>query len=319
MVNFQIFFCFIVIFGLVPTKAFQEDTEVEKTCTFEEKSFRTAREIKDKTKDLNSCQDVCDAEENCLIWRDDGISCNLTVYTLKDDSDVISSGINNCENVSDNAISCEAKKKDARLRKNTFGKKTDQKACKTLCEESVDCLLWEEKDKKCTLFNLVETEVPSDAIDSTYGARYCSTPVILPDECMSYNNLTDATRSTDHEGYVKPDLKIWYYCDQVGQYSDTSPEWKGDAWYRMTGDAGTKIPEKSPGIKHCGTVYTGWLSGKHPTSTAESVADVVICFDYGDGRDCYWSTQCTITNCGEYYVYFLKDTPRCNLRYCATN
>jgi len=313
MVNFQFFVCFIVIFGLVPTKAFQEDTEVEKTCTFEEKSFRTAREIKDKTKDLNSCQDVCDAEENCLIWRDDGISCNLTVYTFKDNSDVISSGINNCQNVSDNAISCEAKKKDARLSKKTFGKKQDQKACKTLCEESVEkCILWEEKKNKCTHFNLVEQ--PSSAIDSTYGARYCSTPVILPEECMSYNNLTDATRSTLWKGDVNPNLDVWYYCDEVG-LRDTSPEWKGDAWYRMTGDAGTKIPDQSPGkTDHCGTYYPGWLSGTHPTSTAQSV-DVEMCFS----DDCEDYTQGRITNCGSYFVYYLVDTWGCAFRYCATN
>ena len=88
----------------------------------------------------------------------------------------------------------------------------------------------------------------------------------------------------------------------------------------MTGDAGTKIPEKSPGVYHCGTDFPGWLSGKHPTSKYESVADVKVCFDNGIyGGDCYRSTQVIITNCGAYFVYYLQTTPACNLGYCATN
>ena len=112
-------------------------------------------------------------------------------------------------------------------------------------------------------------------------------------------------------------------CDKKDYSHNTtaiSAEWRGSAWYRFTMPAGTRIPESSPAINpgyHCGTVVPGWLSGKHPTSTAESV-DVKYCFDY-DGDSCKWSTEGKITNCGGFFVYYLEDTPACDLRYCATN
>ena len=35
--------------------------------------------------------------------------------------------------------------------------------------------------------------------------------------------------------------------------------------------------------------------------------------------DCYTSTEGKMTNCGEYFVYYLENTPwKCELRYCAT-
>jgi len=328
MVNFQIFVCFNLIFGLVPTIALQDDTEVKKTCTFDDKSFKTTREIKDKTEDLNSCQDVCDAEENCLIWRDDGRICNLTVYTLKDDSDVISSGINNCQNVSDNAISCEAKKKDAKLKKTRV--KPDQKACKTLCEESMDCILWEfSKKNKCTLFNLIEKEVPSNAID-TFGVRFCSpsttttttatttttTTVILPDnpECSVYTTLEDTSRSIKYGNGTWEGVTDSYYCDSTTY--KTSPGWEGESWYLMP--KGTRIPEESPGDYHCGTAATGYLKGTHPTTPGESLDNAKFCFDY-EKEDCVGFTRGSITNCGNFMVYKLKDAPKCIARYCYTD
>ena len=81
--------------------------------------------------------------------------------------------------------------------------------------------------------------------------------------------------------------------------------------------AGTRIPESSPGRYHCGTSATGWLSGTHPTSTAESV-DVKFCFE-SNGDYCDYSTNGKITNCGGFFVYYLENTPDCPLRYCATN
>jgi hypothetical protein len=82
--------------------------------------------------------------------------------------------------------------------------------------------------------------------------------------------------------------------------------------------AGTRIPESPPGIFHCGTGATGWLSGDHPTSPGAS-NDAKFCFDDGVNGDCYESTQGKVTNCGSYFVYYLENTPQCYRRYCATN
>ena len=132
--------------------------------------------------------------------------------------------------------------------------------------------------------------------------------------------MEDSSRSID---YGSSCVNGKSRCDKQGYNSsstDASPGWRGPAWYRFTMPAGTRIPESSPAIEpgyHCGTVVPGWLSGKHPTSTAESV-DVKYCFDY-DGDSCKWSTEGKITNCGGFFVYYLENTPLCALRYCATN
>ena len=97
--------------------------------------------------------------------------------------------------------------------------------------------------------------------------------------------------------------------------SHNTNEWRGPGWYRFTVRypyTGTRIPESKPQDPNC-----GWLSGKHPTSTAESV-DVRFCFQrYYES--CSSSTEGKITNCGDFFVYYLEDAPYCPHRYCATN
>ena len=135
--------------------------------------------------------------------------------------------------------------------------------------------------------------------------------------------MTDDTRSILHGDGTYKGSKVQgskHYCDTTdkSKYSSTtlkSPGWVGPAWYRMP--AGTpRIPESSPGYIHCGTYGTGWLSGVHPTSPGAR-SNVKFCFDYGS-NDCGYSNQGKVTNCGNYFVYYLENTPRCNLRYCAT-
>ena len=36
-------------------------------------------------------------------------------------------------------------------------------------------------------------------------------------------------------------------------------------WYRLMGDAGTKMPTKRVDAYHCSTIWPGWLDGAHPT------------------------------------------------------
>ena len=136
--------------------------------------------------------------------------------------------------------------------------------------------------------------------------------------------MTDDTRSIVYgdgtlEGSKVQGSKL--YCDSTDKskyYISTlkSPGWVGPAWYRMP--AGTpRIPESSPGELHCGTYTTGWLSGVHPT-TPGARSNVKYCFHNG-GNDCYVSSQGKVTNCGNYFVYYLGNAPTCNARYCATN
>ena len=113
------------------------------------------------------------------------------------------------------------------------------------------------------------------------------------------------------------------YSDLVRDYLSSStylksPYWAGPAWYRFTMPAGTRIPESSPGEWHCGTWSTGWLSGVQPTSPGASRDNAKFCFPSGS-KDCRFSTQGKVTNCGSYFVYYLENTHSCRMRYCATN
>ena len=48
----------------------------------------------------------------------------------------------------------------------------------------------------------------------------------------------------------------------------------------MSGDAGTRMPEHQINIYHCGTTFSGWLNGKHPTENG-LIVDRQVCFTKG--------------------------------------
>ena len=121
--------------------------------------------------------------------------------------------------------------------------------------------------------------------------------------------MTDSSRNVDHEGSP-------YYCDKSGD-SDQSPGWKGSNWYRFTSGAGVMMPESSPGEFHCGTKGSGWLQTTHPTNI-NVPKQAKVCFHY-KSNECRWSQNILVTNCGDFYVYYLPDTPACNLRYCGAD
>ena len=58
--------------------------------------------------------------------------------------------------------------------------------------------------------------------------------------------------------------------DATDQGPYKSVDWQGNAWYRVMGDAGTRIPEYpftsvQNGYGHCGTWCPGYLpGGSHP-------------------------------------------------------
>ena len=136
--------------------------------------------------------------------------------------------------------------------------------------------------------------------------------VLNKDECVSYHQLTHY-RNINHG--VR-DSSGKYHCDKLDS-SRVSPDWQGTGWYRFTGPSGTRMPTKSPGRYHCGTTYTGWLKGNHP-STPGTTVDAKVCFHYNG--ECGESVDVKVTNCSSYFVYYLPDLPfSCPNRYCATN
>ena len=80
---------------------------------------------------------------------------------------------------------------------------------------------------------------------------------------------------------------------------------------------GTKMAESTLGPHRCRTGKSGWLQGTHPQVVWEEES-MCACFDYGGSLgDCYYTANIRVTNCSDYYVYYLEDTPGCYDRYCA--
>ena len=132
------------------------------------------------------------------------------------------------------------------------------------------------------------------------------------DGCNSYNNLTHHRNI----GHGKKDDSGKYYNDKL-RHSHVSPDWQGAGWYRFTGPSGYRMPTKTPGVKHCGTLSTGWLKGNHPKIPGQTV-NAKVCF-HSYSNECAKFVDVEVTNCDEYFVYYLPDTRNGYYRYCATN
>ena len=127
---------------------------------------------------------------------------------------------------------------------------------------------------------------------------------------IDYNILDDAMRNRDHDskanGYASPS------CDKTTVKGD----WKGgDIWYRFQEPAGTQMANSVVPKRHCGASATGWLNGAHPAGLGENVIRQV-CFNW-NSNSCYRNTDVEIKNCGGFYLYKLKPTPGCSLKYCG--
>lgn len=75
------------------------------------------------------------------------------------------------------------------------------------------------------------------------------------------------------------------------------------------------MPKSCVERHRCGTESPGWLNATHP-SVADGAIRAKVCF-HGSSGCCEWSTNVTVRNCGEFYVYNFHPTPNCSLRYCG--
>jgi len=124
---------------------------------------------------------------------------------------------------------------------------------------------------------------------------------LLADACKNYQNVTDAERKYD---YVTEEYNS--KCD------DTL-----NGWYRFQGAAGTKMVTTCPPRDRCGANFPAWLSAHHPT-VAEGAVDKKVCINKFEGC-CEGSAFIQVKNCGSYYIYYLKELPHCNFRFCGTD
>lgn len=122
-------------------------------------------------------------------------------------------------------------------------------------------------------------------------------------ECTKYRVLSEGDRSQH------------YQFQSVQGAKPTCDRWMPKAWYRFSGLAGDRMPDKCVPTRRCGTLAPGWLKEPHP-GVHDGVVPRTVCFNWG-GKCCRWSRRISVRNCGDFYVYKLQKAPVCKLRYCG--
>ena len=123
----------------------------------------------------------------------------------------------------------------------------------------------------------------------------------LADPCYNYDNLSDASRKSSHETPQSGPV----YCDNLLH----------EGWYRFVGAAGTKMPTTRVPAYRCGTDWSGWLDGAHPTVEDGEVYRKVCFSDRKTG--CEKDNRISVKNCGSHFIYKLIKPPGCDSRYCS--
>ena len=147
----------------------------------------------------------------------------------------------------------------------------------------------------------------------------------LKSECSSW---TYYTLDSPHRNVATPEdshpCGDSWWCTDITGYDNTASDWTmagiwGDepSWFRVLPPAGTRLLSQAPGEKMCGTMASGWLKGEHPQVEGETVERIVY-FDF-DSNSKYDQAPVKITNCGDYFVYFLAEAPVWDYGYCTTD
>ena len=124
----------------------------------------------------------------------------------------------------------------------------------------------------------------------------------VADPCYHYKNLTGARRKITYE--TPHGLEL---CDSH----------LPGGWYRFVGAAGTKMPTTRVPAHRCGTDWSGWFYGAHPTAENGEVFRMVCFSDRHDG--CQHSVKISVKKCGSYFIYNLFQPQGCASRYCGTD
>ena len=127
--------------------------------------------------------------------------------------------------------------------------------------------------------------------------------LLTVDGCNNYTVLRKAARAQGHIAINGSN----YRCNK----DDLIP-----GWYRFQGAAGDRMADKCVPVNHCGSRWSGWLYGAHP-SMADSVVTRTVYFS--SSYTCWdWYQNIRIKNCGTYFVYeFPRTYSSCSARYCG--
>ena len=142
-----------------------------------------------------------------------------------------------------------------------------------------------------------------------------------------YKSLTDSTRKLNVPapattgGAEKTDTRLGDRRNSI--------DWKGEAWYRVMGNAGTRIPEypfssvQSGEGGYCKTGCPGYLpKGSHPQTPGQIVYNVKVCYNCHNDM-CNYSKPgidrhvVKIRHCGDFFVYYLTESKYLGVRYCT--
>ena len=114
----------------------------------------------------------------------------------------------------------------------------------------------------------------------------------VADPCYHYKNLSDANRKISYATPIGSEL-----CDTQLPLG----------WYRFVGAEGTKMPTKRVSAYRCGTDWSGWLDGAHPTVEDGEVKRKVCFSDRFSG--CKDIIRIYVKKCSSYYIYKLVQPP----------
>ncbi len=135
-----------------------------------------------------------------------------------------------------------------------------------------------------------------------------STSIILPYQCSNYATLSDFFRPVTYTSVCGSST-----CENAS-----------NAWYRVTGAAGTQLATSPVSTGSCGTDYPAWFNGTLPTTPGTTTSGVA-CVNV-NGNLCYLGYSGPVvlaTNCNGFYVFYLTSLlcPCCSCvyypRYCT--
>lgn len=81
---------------------------------------------------------------------------------------------------------------------------------------------------------------------------------------------------------------------------------------------GTKMADKCVDVYHCGTNAPGWLYGGHPTKASHQAVWKTVCFSWAKNC-CYFKDHIQVRECGDFFVYHLRELRVKYLRYCGND
>lgn len=137
-------------------------------------------------------------------------------------------------------------------------------------------------------------------------------------ECPTFFLADNPCLSGDYITLSEPDRAAGFLTRKGHAECDRTDLEEEEAWYRFTGEAGTRMAKKCVPVGRCGTNAPGWLNGTHPEDEDEGVVNRTVCFHWKNDC-CHWKTAVKVRNCGGFYLYYLKRDPwgGCSYRYCG--